>query len=123
MSSNEEDYDRLYGSAYLKACDLDASAPIKRRLTKARIDKLRQMDGEMKEKIIIGFAGMAQELPLNKTNARNLAAALGKDFSKWIGAMVELSVIDTGTGPGVCVKPIVNGKAAGDDLNDDDIGF
>jgi hypothetical protein len=120
--SNEEDFDRLYGSAYLKASDLDASAVIKRRITKVTLEALRQMDGETKEKLIVSFAGLDQILPLNKGNARSLASKFGKDWSKWPGAMVELSVIDTSTGPGVCVKPIVNGKAA-DDLNDDDIGF
>jgi hypothetical protein len=124
MTSNEELFDELIGSAFLRADDLDANIPIKRRIVKAEVSEpMRQSDGEMKRKFIVTFAGLDKVLPLNKSNARALAKAYGKDYAKWSGGMVEIAVKDTDRGPGISLAPIVNGKAAAagdaDTLNDD----
>ena len=52
------------------------------------------------------FEGVEKGLVINKTNARKLADAYGKQSSKWIGQIVQLYSEDTSFGKGVRVRPL-----------------
>ena len=79
--------------------------------------ELKEKDGSTKRKFVVYFEGVEKALVLNKTNAQKLAAAFGKDHSKWIGMEVELYAEMTGLGKeGVRVRPLKPTGAS--DLND-----
>ena len=114
--SNESDFDDLYGSKYLIAADLHGETWL-RRIGKVGLVDLKEKDGSSKRKYLVYFEGVEKALVLNKTNAQKLAAAYGKDRSKWIGVEVELYAEMTGLGKeGVRVRPLKPTSAS--DLND-----
>ena len=101
---------------YFSASDLH-SETLHRKIGKVDVIELKEKDGSTKRKFAVYFEGVEKALLLNKTNATKLAAAFGKDRSKWIGMEVELYAEMTGLGKeGVRVRPL---KPAGtSDLND-----
>ena len=114
--SNESDFDDLYGSKYYSTPDLHGGTP-RHRIGKVALAELREKDGGTKRKYLAYFEGVEKPLVLNKTNAQKLAAAYGKDHSKWIGMEVELYAEMTGLGKeGVRVRPLK--PTAASDLND-----
>ena len=114
--SYESDFDDLYGSKYYSAADLHGETP-RHRIGKVALAELKEKDGSTKRKLVAYFEGVEKALVLNKTNAQKLAAALGKDYSKWIGMEVELYAEMTGLGKeGVRVRPLKPTGAS--DLND-----
>jgi len=114
--SNESDFDDLYGSKYFSVPDLHGETP-HRSIGKVAPVELKEKDGSTKRKYLVYFVGVEKPLVLNKTNAQKLAAAFGKDHSKWIGMEVELYAEMTGLGKeGVRVRPLKPTSAS--DLND-----
>ena len=104
--SNESDFDDLYGIKYFSASDLHGETP-RRRIGKVALVELKEKDGSTKRKYLVYFEGVEKPLVLNKTNAQKLAAAFGKDRSKWIGMEVELYAEMTGLGKeGVRLRPL-----------------
>jgi hypothetical protein len=95
--SNETDFDDLYGSKYLGAVDLHGET-IPDRIRDVEVAELREKDGRTKRKYVAYFERTKKPLVLNMTNATKLAAAFGKDRSKWIGVWVELYAEMTGLG-------------------------
>ena len=68
---------------------------------------MKEKDGSTKRKFLVYFEGVEKPSSLNKTNATRLAAAYGKDRSKWIGVEVELYAEMTGLGKeGVRLRPL-----------------
>ena len=67
---------------------------------------MREKNGTTKRKYVIMFEGVEKGLVLNKTNARRLAEAYGKQSSNWIGQIVQLYAEDTTFGKGVRVRPM-----------------
>jgi hypothetical protein len=114
--SNESDFDDLYGNKYYSVSDLHGQTP-HHRIGKVVLAELKEKDGSTKRKYLIYFEGVEKALVLNKTNAQKLAAAFGKDYSKWIGKEVELYAEMTGLGKeGVRVRPLKPTNTS--DLND-----
>jgi len=114
--SNETDFDDLYGPKYFGSTDLHGETP-RHRIGKVAPLELKEKDGSTKRKLVVYFDGVEKALILNKTNATKLAAAFGKDWSKWIGMEVELYAEMTGLGKeGVRVRPLKPTGAS--DLND-----
>jgi len=114
--SNESDFDVLYGSKYFAVADLHCGTP-RPRIGKVAPAELKDKDGSTKRKLVAYFDGIEKPLVLNKTNAQKLAAAFGKDYSKWVGMEVELYAEMTGLGKeGVRVRPLKPTGAS--DLND-----
>jgi hypothetical protein len=114
--SNESDFDDLYGSKYLSASDLHGETP-RHRIGKVALTELKEKDGGTKRKYLVYFEGLEKPLVLNKTNAQKLAAAFGKDHSKWIGIEAELYAEMTGLGKeGVRLRRLKPPGAS--DLND-----
>ena len=114
--SYESDFDDLYGSKYYSVPDLHGGTP-RHRVGKVAPAELKEKDGSTKRKLVAYFEGVEKALVLNKTNAQKLAAAFGKDYSKWIGKEVELYAEMTGLGKeGVRVRPLKPTGAS--DLND-----
>ena len=112
----KSDFDDLYGSKYFSAADLHGETP-RHRIGKVAPVELKEKDGSTKRKFVVYFEGVEKALVLNKTNAKKLAAAFGKDHSKWIGVEVELYAEMTGLGKeGVRVRPLKPTGAS--DLND-----
>ncbi len=104
--SNESDFDDLYGSKYFSAADLHGETP-RHRIGKVELAELKEKDGSTKSKYLVYFEGAEKALVLNKTNAKKLAAAYGKDHPKWIGMEVELYAEMTGLGKeGVRLRPL-----------------
>ena len=85
----DTDFDSIYGTKYFGVSDLRGQQ-LHRKIGKVEIAELKENDGSTKRKFVIFFEGEDKALPLNRTNARQLALALGKDASKWVGATVEL---------------------------------
>jgi hypothetical protein len=114
--SNESDFDDLYGNKYFSTSDLHGGTP-HHRIGKVALVELKEKDGSTKRKYLVYFEGVQKALVLNKTNAQKLAAAYGKDHSKWIGMESELYAEMTGLGKeGVRVRPLKPTGAS--DLND-----
>jgi hypothetical protein len=104
--SHETEFDDLYGSKYLTAADLHGETWL-RRIGKVAPVELKEKDGSTKRKYLVYFEAVEKALVLNKTNAQKLAAAYGKDHSKWIGKDVELYAEMTGLGKeGVRLRPL-----------------
>jgi len=101
----EEDFDSLYGSKYLSVADLKDTEP-RLRIGKVEEAELREKNGTTKRKYVIWFEGTEPGLVINKTNAKKLADAYGKDTSKWIGQIVQLYPEDTTFGKGIRVRPL-----------------
>ena len=103
--SDIDDFDDLYGSKYFSASDLKDSEP-RLKVGKVEVAELREKNGTTKRKYIMLFEGVEKGLVINKTNARKLADAYGKQSSKWIGQIVQLYSEDTSFGKGVRVRPL-----------------
>jgi hypothetical protein len=116
--SNDQDFDDLYGSKYLTAGDLRGEQP-RREIGRVDVVELKEKDGSTKRKFVTYFKGVEKPLVLNKTNATKLAAAYGKDRSRWIGVTVELYAEMTSLGKeGVRLRPLKPTAAASGDMND-----
>jgi hypothetical protein len=114
--SNDTEFDDLYGSKYLTAADLHGETP-RRKIGKVDPVELKQKDGTTKRKFAVYFEDVEKALIMNQTNAKKLAAAFGKDRSKWIGVEVELYSEMTSLGiEGIRLRPLKPTGAS--DLND-----
>ena len=108
----EDDFDLLYGSKYLGATDLNGQRP-RRTIGKIEIAELKDKDGSTKRKFVLYFEGEDKALVLNKTNAKKLEAAFGKDGTKWVGTRVELYAEMTSLGKeGVRLQPLRKANVA-----------
>jgi hypothetical protein len=103
--SEFEDFDALYGSKYLSVADLKDGEP-RLKIGKVEVAELREKNGTSKRKFVIWFEGADKGLVVNKTNAKKLADAYGKQPQKWIGQIVQLYSEDTTFGKGVRVRPL-----------------
>jgi hypothetical protein len=111
MNTNFDDY---FGSRFVSAADLQAPT----------IVTIEKVDGEdfarpgepAKRKPVLYFRGRQKALVLNKVNAFALAAAHGKDMSRWIGARIQLRPETTTFGgkPTPCIRTYpVSGEVNG----------
>jgi hypothetical protein len=103
--SDIDDFDDLYGSKYFSVSDLKDSEP-RLKIGKVEVAELREKNGTTKRKYVMLFEGVEKGLVINKTNARKLADAYGKQSLKWIGQIVQLYSEDTSFGKGVRVRPL-----------------
>jgi len=103
--SDTYDFDDIYGSKYLSVADLKDSEP-RFKIGKVEVAELREKNGTAKLKYVMLFDGVEKGLVINKTNAKKLADAYGKQPSKWIGQIVQLYSEDTSYGKGVRVRPL-----------------
>lgn len=105
-TTTEDEFDLLYGSKYLGAIDLKGQRP-RRTIGKVEVADLNQTDGSTKRKYVLYFEGEDKSLVVNKTNAKKLEAAFGKDRNKWVGTRVELYAEMTGLGKeGIRLQPL-----------------
>jgi hypothetical protein len=102
---DEDVFDDIYGSKYLSVADLKDGEP-RFKVGKVTIEELREKNGTTKRKYVIWFEGVEKGLVINKTNAKKLADAYGKQSAKWIGQLVLLYSEDTTFGKGVRVRPL-----------------
>jgi hypothetical protein len=103
--SEFEDFDALYGSKYFSVADLKDGEP-RLKIGKVEVVELREKNGTTKRKYVIWFEGADKGLVVNKTNAKKLADAYGKQATKWIGQVVQLYSEETTFGNGVRVRPL-----------------
>ena len=90
-----------------------------KRCAKVDVVELKEKDGSTKRKFVTYFDNEEKALVLNKTNATKMAAAFGKDRSKWIGAVVELYAEMTSLGKeGVRLRPLKPTTTAPSDMDD-----
>jgi len=99
------DFDKIYGSKYLGEADLEGGEP-RLKISKVELVELRDKNGSTKLKFVIWFEDTDKGLVLNKTNAKKLADAYGKQPDKWVGQIVQLYSEDTSFGKGVRVRPM-----------------
>ncbi len=77
------DFNELYPSKFLKACDLTGPMPVKiASVTREAIN------GE--QKVVMAFATGEKSLILNKTNGRAVSKLYGSDTKGWIGKEITL---------------------------------
>jgi hypothetical protein len=100
-----DDFDKIYGSKYLGEADLEGGEP-RLKISKVELAELRDKSGSSKLKFVIWFEGADKGLVVNKTNAKKLADAYGKQPDKWVGQIVQLYSEDTSFGKGVRVRPM-----------------
>jgi hypothetical protein len=106
MTTDNDDFDSLYGSKYLSVPDLKGQQP-RRKIGKVDVETLKEKDGTTKRKYVIYFDGEDKGLVCNKTNATKLADAFSKRYADWPGNFVELYSEMTSLGkPGVRVRPL-----------------
>jgi len=106
MSTLDEDvFDDLYGSKYFSVADLKDGEP-RFKVGKVEVVELHEKNGTTKKKYVMLFEGVEKGLVINKTNARKLAEAYGKQSSKWIGQIIQLYSEETSFGKGVRVRPM-----------------
>jgi hypothetical protein len=123
MTTNTEtgaDFDDIYGTKYFSTTDLHGKTP-RHKIGKVEIADLKEKDGSTKRRYIVYLKDVDKPLVLNKTNAQKVAAALGKDRTAWIGAVIELYAEMTSLGKeGVRLRVIrsATSGAAADDMND-----
>jgi hypothetical protein len=79
---DEDVFDDIYGSKYLSVADLKDGEP-RFKVGKVTIEELREKNGTTKRKYVIWFEGVEKGLVINKTNAKKLADAYGKQSAKW----------------------------------------
>jgi hypothetical protein len=103
--SEIDDFDDLYGSKYFSVSDLKDGEP-RLKIGKVEVVELREKNGTSKRKYVVLFEGIEKGLVINKTNARKLADAYGKQSVKWIGQAVQLYSEETTFGKGVRVRPL-----------------
>jgi hypothetical protein len=104
--SEIDSFDDLYGSKYISVPDLKGGEP-RLKIGKVGVEELREKNGTTKRKYVVWFDGVEKGLVINKTNAKKLAEAYGKDPSKWIGQIVQLYSEETAAfGKGVRVRPL-----------------
>jgi hypothetical protein len=104
-NENEDDFDSLYGSKYLSVADLKDREP-RVTIKSVEVAELRDKVGATKRKYVVWFEGANKALVINRTNAKKLADAYGKQNSNWIGQIVTLYAEDTSFGKGVRVRPV-----------------
>ena len=102
--SDTEEFDNLYGSKYLSAADLKDGEP-RLKIGKVEVAELRDKTGTTRRKYVVFFEGVDKGVVINKTNAKKLAGAYGKQSAKWIGQIVQLYSEDTEFGKGVRMRP------------------
>jgi hypothetical protein len=100
-------YDDLYGSRFLSATEL--KAPVTAVIE--RIDEETLGRGaEARTKVVLYAKGAKKGIVVNKTNARTLADAFGKDFNAWPGHQITVKAEPTTFGGkstlGVRIYPV-----------------
>jgi hypothetical protein len=100
-----DEFDDLYGSKYLSVADLKDREP-RLKVGKVEVAELTDKSGVTKRKYVVWFEGVTKALVINRTNAKKLADAYGKQTSNWIGQNVELYSEETTFGKGVRVRPL-----------------
>jgi hypothetical protein len=103
--SESDEFDDLYGTKYLSAVDLKENEP-RLKIGKVEVADLRDKSGTTRRKYVVLFEGVDKGLVINKTNAKKLAEAYGKQSVKWIGQIVQLYSENTDFGKGVRVRPM-----------------
>jgi hypothetical protein len=103
--SEIDDFDDLYGSKYLGVADLKDGEP-RIKIGKVEVAELREKNGTTRRKYVVFFDGVEKGLVINKTNARKLADAYGKQPSRWIGQIVQRYAEETTYGKGIRVRPL-----------------
>lgn len=97
--------DAIYGGATMNAKYVESlNPPIDLEILNVEQRELRDKDGESDTKVCLGFRGEEKELALNKTNVTIMRNSLGNDPDMWKGKTIRLSIISTGTGPGISVS-------------------
>jgi hypothetical protein len=105
-TASDDEFDDLYGSKYFGVNDLHGEEPL-RKIGKVDVTELKEKDGSTRRKYLVYFEGEDKALPLNKTNARKLADAAGKDRARWPGLTVQLYAEMTSLGKeGVRLRPM-----------------
>jgi hypothetical protein len=118
----EADFDKLYGSKYLSASDLNGEQKCVR-IGKVTLAEMREKDGSTRKKMAVYFDGEDKALICNKTNAMKLQQAYGKAPNNWVGNRVELYTETTQYGDGVRVRPLRKQAAQPDDEMSEQIPF
>ena len=77
-TTDNDEFDALYGSRYLAVSDLKGETP-RRKIGKVEVAELKQKDGSTKKKYVLFLEKEDKALVLNTTNAEKLAEAFGKD--------------------------------------------
>ncbi len=114
----EQLFDDLDGSKYLAASDLHGETP-HYKIGRVDVVELTDKNGTTKRKFVIHFVGVEKPMVVNKTNAKKLASAFGKDRSLWKGMSAELYSETTSFGEGLRLRPLKPGATAAPDLNDE----
>jgi hypothetical protein len=120
MTVTESDFDKLYGSKYLSASDLNGEQR-RAKIKSVLLADLREKDGTTKKMMAVHFDAEDKPLILNKTNAVKLHQAFGKAPTNWVGNHVELYTETTQFGDGVRVRPLrkpATPESLDPDLND-----
>lgn len=98
--ANIPPYEDIYGGQYFSPADLH-EGPVTAKITALKYDKVfcPKINKE-KQLIILTLAGQKKKICVNKTSAKAMAFAFGKDWQAWVGKTI------------ICNGGQVNGKAA-----------
>lgn len=82
-------YELLFPGEYLREADLRGNEAVVT-IESIAMETLRMTGGGQAQKPVIRLKGTEKKLVLNKTNAKAIAAQLGKDTDDWIGKKIRL---------------------------------
>ena len=103
-------------SKYLKAGDI-GDHTVKVKVSAVDIETLQdQNTGKDVNKPILHFVGKEKGVVMNITNCRTMEKFWGEEMDDWVGAELELFVVDTEKGPGLRVRKVADSGGA-------DVGF
>lgn len=83
-------WDELYGSEYLSPVDLNGKRVTVKIVKQERLALSVNGAGAKKPKIVFSCEGCRKKVAMNKTSAKRLALAWGKDFSSYVGRSITI---------------------------------
>jgi hypothetical protein len=88
---DEDSFDDMYGSSWLAPEDI--KKPFYSSIDAQETQTFNGQGGQpAKSKIVLTLRGIKKKLPLNKTNANNLAGSFTKNPKSWVGKPVLVKV-------------------------------
>lgn len=82
---NRED---IFPSRYFKAADL--MKPLTVQISSAELVEMKNMAGELVDRLVIGFHNQKKRLVVNRTNYDAIADLHGDNTNQWAGQQIQL---------------------------------
>lgn len=102
-------YEDVYGSQYVSPDDFHGGKTVTVKIVDLEHLELTCVKGgrpQKNMKIVATCDGCKKKLAINKTSAKRLAMAWGKDFTNWIGKSIQVGGGEVNGRPATLVTPV-----------------